>query len=107
MSETARDTTSQQATAVAVYWRPGCPYCSRLLGVLEGADVRIQLHNIWQDDEAREFVRTHNRGNETVPTVAIGGRVMTNPDPRSFLAELRSDYAHLIGDTGSAAGHLG
>ena len=37
--------------------------------------------NIWQDAEARAFVRSVNDGNETVPTVVIDGRAHTNPDP--------------------------
>jgi mycoredoxin len=89
------DTTSP--TSVAVYWRPGCPYCSRLLAALERAAVRIELHNIWEDDDARTFVRAHNRGNETVPTVAVGDLVLTNPDPRAFIDELRREHAHLVG----------
>jgi len=95
MSELEEDPTA--VDAVDVYWRPGCPYCGRLLRALEDASVRVKLHNIWADDEARTFVRAHNRGNETVPTVAVGAEVSTNPDPKAFVAALRSTHAHLLG----------
>jgi mycoredoxin len=79
-----------------IYWRPGCGYCGRLLRQLDRAGVQAQLHNIWEDDEALAFVRAHNRGNETVPTVALGGKVWTNPAPSELLTQLRDRYPHLV-----------
>lgn len=70
---------------VQVYWRPGCPHCDRLLRALSTGKVDVILHNIWEDDDAREYVRAHNNGNETVPTVAYNGRVLTNPAPTEVL----------------------
>ena len=67
---------------VVVYWRPGCIFCHRLRGGLGKDAKRVTWINIWQDAEAAEFVRSHNDGNETVPTVVIDGEVHTNPDPR-------------------------
>jgi mycoredoxin len=65
------------AIVVQVYWRPGCPYYRRLRRALRGIDA--QWHNIWADVSARSFVRQANRGDETVPTVRVGQRVLTNP----------------------------
>lgn len=73
---------------VVVFWRPGCTYCDRLLRALAKANITPELRNIWDDNEARDFVRAHNRGNETVPTVVFDGTVRTNPDPADFVAEL-------------------
>jgi hypothetical protein len=64
---------------------------------LRDAEVVVRLHNIWEDDGARDFVRRHNRGNETVPTVAVGAEVVTNPSPRPFLEQLRADHPGLVG----------
>jgi mycoredoxin len=89
--------TLPQADAVDVYWRPGCGYCHRLLRTLEQSEVVVRLHNIWEDDAARQFVRDHNRGNETVPTVAVGTDVVTNPPPRELVARLRVDHPSLVG----------
>lgn len=62
-----------------VYWRPGCPFCSRLRRGLARRGVDARWHNIWDEEDAREYVRTVNGGNETVPTVRIGDRALTNP----------------------------
>jgi len=75
--------------AIDVYWRPRCFYCFRLRRALRRAGVTGQEHNIWEDRRAREFVRRHANGNETVPTVVVGEHVYVNPRPRTLLAELR------------------
>lgn len=82
--------------AVEVYWRPGCGFCSRLLRSLEREGVVVTRRNIWDNGEALAFVRAHNRGNETVPTVDLGGAVSTNPSPSELLDEIRTSYPHLI-----------
>jgi glutaredoxin len=58
------------------------------LRALADADITPELRNIWDDDDARDFVRAHNRGNETVPTVVFGGIVKTNPDPAELIRDL-------------------
>ncbi|MEE1820400.1 glutaredoxin domain-containing protein [Streptomyces sp. SP18ES09] len=64
-----------------VYWRPGCPFCIRLrIGLGRGAR-RAHWVNIWRDPEGAAAVRAVNDGDETVPTVFVGGRPHTNPDP--------------------------
>lgn len=83
-------------STLEVYWRPYCPYCHRLLRALERAQVAVVLHNIWEDDAARQFVASHNRGNETVPTVSLAGVVSTNPAPAALLAEIESNHPHLL-----------
>jgi mycoredoxin len=82
--------------AVDVYWRPGCGFCNRLLRVFDQAGVQVRLHNIWDDGEARIFVQRHNRGNETVPTVAVGPDVVTNPSPKDFVEQLRREHPLLV-----------
>jgi len=73
---------------VVIYWRPGCVYCARLRGRLRRAGRRAMWVNIWQDEEAAAFVRSVNDGNETVPTVVIDDRTITNPDPQLVLDSL-------------------
>jgi mycoredoxin len=62
-----------------VYWRPGCPYCSALRHDLTRLKAPTRWHNIWDDPDARQFVRSVNAGNETVPTVRVGSITLTNP----------------------------
>jgi len=68
-----------------VYWRPGCLYCSLLRTRLGRVRSRPVWVNIWADDDAAQFVRSANGGNEVVPTVLLDGVAYTNPDP----AEIR------------------
>ena len=64
---------------VHYYWRPGCPFCSMLRRGLDTRGVVSIDHNIWDDPEAAAVVRSHARGNETVPTVVIDGVGLVNP----------------------------
>ncbi len=73
---------------LVIYQRPGCGFCMRLVRTLDRAEVEYQSHDIWRDQEAAAFVRSHNNGNETVPTVVIDGEVFTNPDPAFVLDRL-------------------
>ncbi len=89
MGDRDGEATGGDPPAVVVYWRPGCWYCNRLFGGLERAGIAAERRNIWEDDEARRFVREHNRGNETVPTVAIGEHVLTNPPAATVVESVR------------------
>ncbi|MGE0877727.1 MAG: glutaredoxin domain-containing protein [Acidimicrobiia bacterium] len=71
---------------IVVYWRPGCGFCSMLLRGLDRAEVTYRMVNIWDDPEAAAFVRSVARGNETVPTVAVGEIAMVNPSVKDVLA---------------------
>lgn len=65
-----------------VLWRPGCPFCLKLRVSLRVLGVQAEWRNIWEDDAARALVREHNGGDETVPTVRVGERWLTNPSAR-------------------------
>ncbi|MFT4469434.1 glutaredoxin family protein [Arthrobacter sulfonylureivorans] len=69
------------AGVVVIFWRPGCVYCLRLKASLGRSGRRARWVNIWRDPDGAAFVREHNDGNETVPTVLLGGEVLTNPEP--------------------------
>lgn len=84
--------------ALDVYWRPGCGYCRRLLRALRSEGVTMRLRNIWEDPEAREFVREHNHGDETVPTVTLGPTTLTNPDPSTLIARIRAEHPEMVGE---------
>jgi len=71
-----------------VYRRNGCGFCNRLERALATYDVDYEQRDIWADDSAAEFVRSVNNGAETVPTVVVGDRVMTNPAPRALLESI-------------------
>ncbi|WP_436527667.1 glutaredoxin domain-containing protein [Actinoplanes sp. HUAS TT8] len=73
-----------------VYWRPGCPYCLRLRARLGPEADRLQWVDIWKDPEAAAIVRSFADGNETVPTVVIGGEGFVNPDPQWVREKLQT-----------------
>lgn len=73
---------------VAVYWRPGCPFCVRLRIAVRKQRAQIAWVDIWQDDAGRAYVAGVNDGNETVPTVVIDGTPHTNPSPGVVKAAL-------------------
>ncbi|MBG0568912.1 glutaredoxin domain-containing protein [Actinoplanes aureus] len=64
-----------------VYWRPGCPYCIRLRARLGPDAARLHWVDIWRDPEGAAAVREITGGDETVPTVVLGGQGYVNPDP--------------------------
>ncbi|UDY36090.1 glutaredoxin family protein [Dermatobacter hominis] len=66
---------------VSIYWRPGCPFCSRLRLAVRTHRDDIAWVNIWDDDAGRAYVASVNDGDETVPTVVIHGTPHTNPRP--------------------------
>ena len=72
---------------VTVYWRPGCGFCMRMQRALDGAGLAYEQRNIWTDRAAAEFVKDHNDGNETVPTVTINGVTYSNPHPTFVLEQ--------------------
>ena len=74
---------------VTVYWRPGCPFCMTLRTGLTLTRTPHRLVDIHRDREAAAFVRAHNDGDELVPTVAVGDRVLSNPSVRAVRAALR------------------
>ena len=82
--------------AVDVYRRDGCWFCACLERKLAKSGLPVRYHDIWADDEARAFVRAHNRGNETVPTVAVGAVVLTNPSFRDVERLVGDEAPHLI-----------
>ena len=66
--------------------RPGRPYCFALRAGLRRADLTFREINIWENSTAAAFVRSVANGNETVPTVTIGGVIMVNPGARRVRA---------------------
>ncbi len=64
---------------VVVYWRPGCGFCMRLRHGLARAGVPTREVDIWEDPDGAAVVRGAAGGNETVPTVAVGGQLLVNP----------------------------
>jgi glutaredoxin len=87
---------SEPADAVHLYWRPGCMFCSMLRRGLAKAGIDTVEHNIWDDPADAAIVRDYAGGNETVPTVVIGGVGMVNPSARQVADHLATHAPHLL-----------
>ncbi len=74
---------------VVVYWRPGCPFCAALKLRLRLARIPFSAIDIWQNQDARDLVRSHNAGDDLVPTVQIGTTFLSNPGLRQVRAARR------------------
>ena len=78
--------------AVTVLWRPGCPFCALLLRGLARNGLRFDRIDIWDEPAAAAWLRVVADGNETVPTVHIGGGdpdaavALVNPSVTQVLA---------------------
>ncbi len=70
---------------ITIYWRPGCGFCSALFHQLDRLAVPYSKVDIWSEPSGAEFVRSIARGNETVPTVAVGPVAMVNPSVHEIL----------------------
>lgn len=82
-------------TVIEFYWRPGCPYCRALRGPLRRSGLPVREIDIWEDPQAAARVRSVAGGNETVPTVFVGGHAMVNPGMGQVLAAVREHAPEL------------
>jgi mycoredoxin len=81
-SATQSEVESYLDSGVTIYWRDGCPYCTRMRWSVRKQRELITWVNIWEDPAAAAYVRNTNEGgHETVPTVVIDGVPHTNPSP--------------------------
>lgn len=81
--------------AVEFYWRPGCPFCVALRARLRKSGIPVREVNIWEDPAAAARVRAAANGNETVPTVFLGGRSLVNPTMAQVETLVRDAAPHL------------
>ena len=79
LEESGRATILSMIPEVVFYTRPRCPYSFRLRRALRRRGLPFREINIWQDAAAAAAVRGVADGNETVPTIHVGGRWLVNP----------------------------
>ncbi len=76
---------------LVMYSTTWCGYCVRLKHFMDREGIAYREVNIEHDDDAAEFVRSVNRGNQTVPTVLFpDGTAVTNPSPAQVRELLRA-----------------
>jgi mycoredoxin len=86
----------ETATHIDLYWRPACGFCSSLRSQLDKLGIDRVEHNIWDDPSKADVVRQYANGNETVPTVVVGGVGLVNPSAPALAAYLAEHAPHLL-----------
>lgn len=74
------------ATAVTVYYKPGCPFAAKLRLGLTMARIPYTAVRFRDDEAAAAGVRNAGDGNELSPTVRVGRRYLSNPSVRDVRA---------------------
>lgn len=92
---------------ITVYMRPGCGFCRRLQAALESAGIAYAQVDIWEDPDAAAFVRSVAGGNETVPTVTVGGTTVVNPSAAEVAALAAGDAPDGLDAGASELDHAG
>jgi len=87
---------SPTPSQIDLYWRPGCGFCSMLRGQLDKLGIERVEHNIWDEPSQADVVRQYANGNETVPTVVVGGVGLVNPSAPALAAHLATHAPHLL-----------
>jgi glutaredoxin len=96
MPDDSAPDTADTATRIDLYWRPGCGFCSMLQRKLDQLGIERFEHNIWDDADDAAIVRSHANGNETVPTVVIGGIGFVNPSAGELVGFLTEHHPDLL-----------
>jgi mycoredoxin len=63
---------------------------------LQHSGLEFRELDIWQDPDAAAAVRAAAGGNETVPTVNVGGTWMVNPSTEQVLAAVAAEAPELL-----------
>jgi mycoredoxin len=74
---------------VKVYGADWCADTQRTLKHLQELGVAFKYIDIEQDEAARQWVREHNDGKESKPTLDIAGQVLSTPTNRELESALR------------------
>lgn len=65
---------------------------------LNEAGIEAEWHNIHDDPDAADFVRSVANGNETVPTLKLDGDVLVAPRPHDVIDLVASAHPELTVD---------
>lgn len=84
--------TADYVDGIEVLWRPGCPFCASLRRGLRRRAIATTEIDIWKDRDAAGRIRAATGGDETVPTVFVGGLALVNPSVRDVVAAIENEF---------------
>ncbi len=96
MPDETAPVSSDAASRIDLYWRPGCGFCALLQRRLDHLGIERTEHNIWDDPDDAATVRRFANGNETVPTIVIGDQGFVNPSVGELVNYLLQNHRHLL-----------
>ncbi|HNP85916.1 MAG TPA: glutaredoxin domain-containing protein [Kouleothrix sp.] len=74
---------------ITVYGTSWCGDCRRALRVFDQHQVAINYVNIEENDDARDYVKKVNNGNQSVPTIVFpDGSIMVEPSSAALAQKL-------------------
>jgi glutaredoxin len=78
---------------LALYYAPTCPFCIRVLRVIEELGIDVELRNVWADDKFREEL-VEARGRATVPVLRCTSRNLDRwmPESADIIRYLRERF---------------
>ena len=76
-------------SAVTVYGATWCHDTQDTLRHLKQVNVQFTYHDVDEDPAAAAFVLEHNAGKQKLPTVDVGGKILSIPDDADLDAALR------------------
>ena len=76
-----------QKAKVEVYTWEHCPYCQRVIQLLDGKSIKYQRYRIDGDEAAREKMAVRASGRKTVPQVFIDDKHIGGCDDTHALDE--------------------
>lgn len=93
---------SQDTRGLSLYGYPQCPFCQRVLNVVDSLGLEISLHNTMQDaDRQRELIEA--MGRSTVPVLRIedeAGEPKWLPESAEIVRYLNARFGEDAGGTG-------
>lgn len=60
---------------LVLYYKPGCPYCDRVIFFMDGNDIELHMKDISKDPEAKRHL-IEVGGKNQVPCLFIDGKPM-------------------------------
>lgn len=76
---------------VKIYGADWCGDTQKTINQLESLQVDYQYINVEKDQEASEWVKSQNDGEERKPTVSIGEQVLSVPTEHELVSVLKQE----------------
>jgi glutathione S-transferase len=84
---------------LTLYYKPTCPFCRRVVAVIERLELEVEMKNIEENQGYRDELLEHG-GKQQVPYLVDADKEVAMYESDDIVAHLQTHYGE---DTGSAA----